>query len=150
MYRIIGIIALAGTLAGCNNPTALQLSQLSKTFDGEYKIILQSGPFRGPLSVLYGNDTKNSNRSDGSVIVTTLPWSATKRETVSGDGQGTFLPVSLLVRYHRPRGWTRPVTPNPDTVLHLEVWIDGELRERDAWRITDDMFFDTRSLRVQP
>ena len=49
MYRIIGIIALVGTLAGCNNPTAQQPT--SKTFDGEYKIILQSGPPRVPLEV---------------------------------------------------------------------------------------------------
>ena len=42
MYRIIGIIALAlvGTLAGCPNPQ----QQFFKTFDGEYRITLQSGP----------------------------------------------------------------------------------------------------------
>ena len=148
MYRIIGIIALVGTLAGCPNPTTQQPA--TKTFDGEYKVILQSGPFRGPLNVRYGYDTKNSNRSDGSVIVTTLPWSATKRETVLGDGQGTFLPVSLYVSYARPRGWRRPVTPNPETVCHLEVWSDGELKERDVWRITDDTRYESRSLRVEP
>ena len=150
MYRIIGIIALVGTLAGCNNPKGLQSSQLSKTFEGEYKIILQSGPFRGPLSVRYGNDTKNSNRLIGDVIVTRLPWSAIKRETVIGDGRGNFEYTSLIVNYDRPRGWTRPATPNPATVYHLEIWIDGKLKERDVWRITDDVSYETRSLRAQP
>ena len=147
MYRIIGIIALVAALAGCNNPKALQLS---KTFEGEYKILLQSGSFRGPLRVNYGYDAKNSNRSDGSIDVTTLPWSVTKRETVSGDGQGTFLPVSLRVRYTRPRRSTRSATPKPPTVYHLEVWIDGELKERDVWQITDDTSYESRSLRVRP
>ena len=148
MYRIIGIIALVGTLAGCPNPTTQQPD--SKTFDGEYKIFLQSGPFRGPLQVRYGYDTKNSNRFDGSVIVTALPWSATKRETVLGDGQGLFLGTSLIVKYNRGIGWTRPSTPNPATVYHLEVWIDGELKERDVWRLTDDTSVETRSLLVRP
>ena len=147
MYRIIGIIALVGTLAGCPNPTN---RQFSKTFEGEYKITLQSGPFRGPLRVNYGYDTKNSNRSDGAVIVTALPWSATKRETSQGDGQGTFVPVSLSVTYNRGLGWTRPATPNPETVFHLEVWIDGELKERDVWKITDDTSYESRYLRVRP
>ena len=64
MYRIIGIIALVGTLAGCNNPTAQQPD--TKTFEGEYKIILQSGPFRGPLRVQYGSRT---NVIDESLII---------------------------------------------------------------------------------
>ena len=131
MYRIIGIIALAGTLAGCPNPTAPQ--PITKTFDGEYKIILQSGPFRGPLSIRYGikrNDDQNSlTINDAS----RLPWSVKKREpvlTTLGRKHG----VTLEVNYRRLSGFT-PLTH--DTTYLIELWIDNTLKETKMMKIRD-------------
>lgn len=133
MYRIIGIIALVGTLAGCPNPATQQPD--SKTFDGEYKIILQSGPFRGPLEVWYGRDGRNTNRDTGSVTVTTLPWRAEKRETVSSNGQGGYLPITLVVSYSKPTG-VSAITGL--TTYRLEIWTDGQLRKDQIMTIDND------------
>lgn len=135
MYRIIGIIALVGTLAGCNNPTAQQPT--SKTFEGEYKVILQSGPFRGPLEIHYHD--KSPVLDDSLVIrdASKLPWS--RKEQVTNpiiDGKSA---TNIILIYSQPLGYTRL---GQETVYRLEIWINGTLRKTRLVKIQDD----TRSL----
>ena len=133
MYRIIGIIALVGTLAGCNNPTVQQPD--SKTFEGEYKVILQSGPFRGPLQVRYGVARSDINMdlltiSDAS----SLPWSVKKRDPVlisHGRKHGVIISAS----YSRP---TSATGPTQETVYRLELWINDTLRKTGFMKLRDD------------
>ena len=134
MYRIIGIIALAGTLAACPNPTEPQLNQLRKTFDGEYKIILQSGPFRGPLEVWYGVERGDMN-SDSLVIrdARSLPWSVKKREPVLITG-GRKHGVTIRATYTRPTSF---ISFAQETVYRLELWIDGTLKKTQTMKIGD-------------
>ena len=133
MYRIIGIIALAGMVAGCPNPTTQQPE--SKTFEGEYKIILQSGPFRGPLRVRYGIEKTNANHDDTLVIRDSriLPWGVKKREPVlktAGRKHG----VTLRATYSRPS----PFTPlGQETAYRIELWIDGMLKKTQVMKIGD-------------
>ena len=133
MYRIIGIIALVGTLAACQNPTT---PQLSKTFEGEYKIILQSGPFRGPLNVRYGIKKKGSNDNDSLIITdaSMLPWSVKKRDPVlrtAGRKHG----VTIEVNYSRPSGFIPVIR---ETIYRMELWIDGTLKETVMMKIKND------------
>ena len=145
MYRIIGIIALVGTLAGCPNPTTEQPD--SKTFEGEYKIILQSGPFRGPLDVRYGSRVHVED--DAQIIrdASKLPWSARERSTVSRLADDKFPVTTIIVLYSRPSGFTRL---NQETVYRLEIWIDGTLKGTKIIKITDTVQNFSESLFVRP
>ena len=141
MYRIIGIIALVGTLAGCNNPTDSQSRSTgfrlpTKSFDAEYKITLQSGPFREKLTALYG---PNIGLADP-VIVTSLPWSVKKRETNSVYHEGASVSTGLIVKYDPATRFAPPTTSRPETIYHVEIWINGEIKERQVLKINDERF----------
>ena len=149
MYRIIGIIALAGTLAACPNPTEPQLNQLRKTFDGEYKIILQSGPFRGPLEVSYGTKGKSHALDDSLILkdATRLPWNAKERGSVMRSATGEYFLTSMQATYYRPVSFI-PLTQ--ETVYRLEIWIDGTLKRTVLMKIGDDDPFVAGLAAVQP
>ena len=147
MYRIIGIIALAGTLAACQNPTAQPPD--SKTFDAEYKIILQSGPFRGPLNVKYGVKGRSYLLDDSLTIkdASRLPWSAKERaitlRNILTDEYGI---TSMSVNYDP----ALPLIPLAQgTVYQLEIWIDGKLKRTKIMQIRETDRYASGNLFVQ-
>ena len=129
MYRIIGIIALVGTLTGCPSPTQ---QPGSKTFEAEYKIILQSGPFRGPLEIAHPGG--NSVTDDSMLIKDEmdLPRSWKVRAT-SYLIEGKYR-TSMDLAYSRPLG-SRDL--GQETVYRLEIWTDGTLKGTRTVRIDD-------------